>query len=507
VTAAGAGQEQPGDVLDGRYRIEGTLGQGGFGVVYRATQLDLGRTVAVKVLLPSAVQNAETLKRFRREAELTQHLAHPNTVTLYAYGQSASGAPYTVWEMLTGQPIDAVLKTSGAMNVGRVQRIGEQVLKSLIEAHQAGIVHRDIKPANLFLCQFAGEPDFLKVLDFGIAAVGDAGTGQLTREGQSVGTPSYMSPEQVVGDLDVDGRCDLYALGLVLAEMLTGQIVMQGNSGMRICIEQMSNNPVPIPPAVQACPLGPIITRATQKKREQRYANASEMLAALQARASSLGTGAGVVVSTGEFYGESAPTVGVTSQGASSTGAHVVPSSFTPHAAVAQAATGGQSVVARAGKGKWMFGGALALVLMGGTAGVAAWSPWDAGSRADGQKLKAPKAKRTKVIAQLEDYEFRGKTAQSLLDEMADRHYEVKMDPYVNKSKDFTAINYILGHTLGDSGGTIQFHRYRSKRKAKEAAEVNSSVLATRTHGKFMLGLSMDRDLEESDEILDELLK
>jgi serine/threonine-protein kinase len=281
--SVGAGQ-----VVAGRYRIDGVVGEGGFGAVYRATQLNLGRTVALKVLLPDLVAHAEMEKRFWREAELAQRLEHPNTVRLFDFGRSDDGIPFIAFELLKGQPLDKLLAATGPLPAARVARIATQALKSLMEAHSLGIVHRDIKPANVFLCDYSGEPDFVKVLDFGIAKALDdgkpGGRGGLTRVGTAVGTPNYMAPEQVGGGA-IGPSTDLYSLGLVMSELLTGQVVFKGDSAVQICMEQVSNAPVPHPPDVLKSPLGPIIHRATQKAPERRYASAAEMLREVEAAA------------------------------------------------------------------------------------------------------------------------------------------------------------------------------------------------------------------------------
>src|SRR4051812_4287745 len=149
----------PGDVIAGRYRIDAVVGQGGFGLVFRATQVPIGRTVALKMLLAGALAHAEGRARFRREAELAQRLEHPNTVRLYDFGETEDGFPFIAWEFLKGKPLDAVLGAEGRLPLPRVARIAAQTLKALMEAHGLGIVHRDIKPSNVFLCEFSGERD------------------------------------------------------------------------------------------------------------------------------------------------------------------------------------------------------------------------------------------------------------------------------------------------------------------------------------------------------------
>jgi serine/threonine-protein kinase len=267
------------------YRIEAAIGEGGFGAVFRAVQLGLGRAVALKLMLPELVGDHDDRARFQREAELAQHLQHPNTVRLLDFGVAEGGVPYIVWELLRGEPLDAVLR-GGGLPAARVARVASQVLKALMEAHGQGIVHRDIKPSNIFLCEFSGERDFVKVLDFGIAkaispASGPARQG-ITRQGQMVGTPSYMAPEQVAAGPSTP-LSDLYALGLVMAEAFTGERVVRGASSMEIAVRQASPAPVALPEAALASPLGPVIRRATEKRMELRFASAGEMLEHIEA--------------------------------------------------------------------------------------------------------------------------------------------------------------------------------------------------------------------------------
>src|SRR5688572_23444445 len=199
----------PGAVVAGRYRVEELVGRGGFGMVFRATQLNLGRAVALKMLLPELLVG-KSLERFYREAQLAQRLEHPNCIRVYDVGD-ADGYPYIACEFLRGRPLDELLHEQGPQPVPRVARIGIQVLKALMEAHSLGIVHRDIKPSNIMLCDYAGEPDFVKVLDFGIAKqLSETDAPAITAFGGLVGTPAYMAPEQVKTGVVGPGT-DLYA--------------------------------------------------------------------------------------------------------------------------------------------------------------------------------------------------------------------------------------------------------------------------------------------------------
>jgi serine/threonine-protein kinase len=272
----------PGQLVAGRYRIEAELGRGGHGVVYRATQQPLGHEVALKMLLPEAVFAQGSVERFMREAALAQRLEHPNTIRLFDFGQTEQGLPFIVWELLRGRTLDQEIARQ-PLSVMRTARITTQILKSLMEAHAHGIVHRDIKPSNVFVGDHAGESDFVKVLDFGVATTlpGAAHGPNVTRDGQIIGTPMYMAPEQVSGGV-LSPRTDLYALGLVMAEALTGVCIMNDTSAIKVWMAQASAAPVPLPQDVLHSTLGPVIARATQKSAEARYASAAEMLADIE---------------------------------------------------------------------------------------------------------------------------------------------------------------------------------------------------------------------------------
>jgi len=247
--------------------------------VFLATDLQLSRHVAVKSLLPEMVRVDGGIERFEREALLAQRLHHPNTIRVLDFGRDPRGLPFIVFELLRGQSLEQAF-AMGPMAVPRVTEIAEQVLKSLMEAHESGVVHRDIKPSNIFLCDDS-QGGIVKVLDFGVASIRDASGGGHTSTGQVLGTPRYMAPEQVVSTA-VSPATDLYALGLVMAEALSGAPVFAGDSAVLVCMEQMSEKPVPLAESVRTSPLGPVITRATQKSAVARFASAQEMLGALR---------------------------------------------------------------------------------------------------------------------------------------------------------------------------------------------------------------------------------
>lgn len=271
----------PGTMLCDAYRVEERLGGGGYGDVFRARSIRLDRLVAIKVMRSSPGSGQGVLARLRREAEIAKRLEHPNTVRLIDFGSLDDETPYLVWELLRGETLAARIERCGALAPEEVARMALQALASLEEAHAAGIVHRDIKPSNLMLCDFAGEHDFLKVLDFGVAK--DLGVSQdnLTGEGEVLGTPRYMAPEQVLGRSVVPAT-DLYALGLVMAEALTGSAVLNASGKTQAVAIQATEKDLEIAPAVLSGPLGAVVRRATRKRLGARFASASLMREAIR---------------------------------------------------------------------------------------------------------------------------------------------------------------------------------------------------------------------------------
>ncbi|RKS09613.1 serine/threonine protein kinase [Nocardiopsis sp. Huas11] len=213
-------------ILGGRYRLLSQLGQGGMGEVWRAVDELLDRRVAVKLILPGRVDSEEVVARFRREARLTARLAgHPNVVILHDFGQDGgdTGSVYAVMELVEGVPLTSVLRESGPVPVARAAALAAQAASGLGAAHAAGIVHRDVKPGNLMVVGEPPDGDTVKVLDFGIAGfTASSRTRRITQTGQIIGTPLYMPPEQIRGE-QVGRAGDLYSLGAILYQLLTGQ--------------------------------------------------------------------------------------------------------------------------------------------------------------------------------------------------------------------------------------------------------------------------------------------
>jgi len=273
-----------GSVVDGRFRIKKMLGEGGFGVVFKAEQLSTGQNVAIKVLHtqrmgnPSAARMIE--ERFVREMQVIARLKHPNIVRLIDTGKLVGGELYAAIEFVEGEPLSDLLKREGQMQAQDAIRVMGQVLDALSCAHDSGIVHRDLKPDNIMITTTGARRNAL-VLDFGIAGLAtsdqDDPSKKLTATGQFIGTPYYMAPEQLTGH-STTPQSDIYAWGLVFLEVLTGRTVVNGNSIAAIIMEQCSPKPIPIVPSIAKSPLGRILARATDKSLERRYPHAGDAL-------------------------------------------------------------------------------------------------------------------------------------------------------------------------------------------------------------------------------------
>lgn len=223
-----------------RFVITRLLGFGGMGAVYEATQTAMNRSVALK-LIPTHDETA--VKRFEREALTISQLRHPNTITVFDYGQAENGFLFLAMELLDGQTLSDVIKAEGPLHPRRAVHIASQICKSLNEAHKAGIVHRDIKPDNIILIRVDSDPDVVKVLDFGIAkAVMGEDDVNLTGDGRIIGTPRYMSPEQILGE-SVDHRSDVYSLGCILFEMLCGAPPFQQSTTTALMLAHAQETP------------------------------------------------------------------------------------------------------------------------------------------------------------------------------------------------------------------------------------------------------------------------
>jgi serine/threonine protein kinase len=276
-----------GDILEGRYQIEDRLGEGGVGFVYRARFIKLHRRVAIKLLQNDALGDEELKPRFEREALTLAALSHPHIVSLIDYG-SVRGRPFLVMELLEGRTLRELIDQEGALSPVRALSIVRQVLLALAYAHALGIVHRDLKPANLLL-QSLPCHEHVKVLDFGLVKFTpgsylDRGV-QLSRVGFTFGTPAYMSPEHAVGG-EVDGRSDLYAMGVLIFELLTGEKPFEGE--LQDVLRHHFQTPVPKLWSKRSQLSGrgdlqKLVETAMAKEREDRFEDAGAMIAAIDA--------------------------------------------------------------------------------------------------------------------------------------------------------------------------------------------------------------------------------
>lgn len=280
-----------GEILDERFELGSRLGAGGFGEVYRATQLSTGQQVAVKLIRPEVLRDApepETLReRFRRETAIVASLNHPHVVSLIDAGEADDGRLYAAYEFVKGETLTAYLERRGALSEHRTKLIMSQVLDALAAAHKAGVVHRDLKPDNIMLRQghVAGMTHVV-VLDFGIATLQAQARGErdwqtLTSAGAMPGTPSYMAPEQVTSPREVGPWSDVYAWGLIFCECLRGERVYVGETAGAVMLLQASPTPVPLPASLEGTPLGELVTKASAKRPEDRFGDARDALEAL----------------------------------------------------------------------------------------------------------------------------------------------------------------------------------------------------------------------------------
>jgi hypothetical protein len=268
-----------GYVIDGKYRLDEVLGAGGMGQVYRATRLQIGDAVAVKLLKPELAASAQMLERFRREAQAAARLKHPNVVTIHDFGRTAEGWLYLVMELVAGESLRALLNRCGQLPLPLTAALVAQICAALDEAHRQQIVHRDLKPENIIVAQDT-HGWRVKVLDFGIARWRDeaAGINSLTTTGVMLGTPRYMSPEQCLG-LELDGRSDIYSLGIMLYELLAGCAPFNSPAAGALIAQHVNHPPPPlrsinlsIPPAVEA-----VVMRTLDKRPAARPQTAGEL--------------------------------------------------------------------------------------------------------------------------------------------------------------------------------------------------------------------------------------
>ncbi|GAC1338647.1 MAG: hypothetical protein NVSMB23_06600 [Myxococcales bacterium] len=273
--------------INDRFKVTAALGHGGMGKVYKALQSPLDRVVALKVLGAGHDRDANFYKRFFLEASVTAKLTHPNTITLYDYGQSQDGIFFIAMEFVDGRTLSTTLQEEGPLSQERVIHVAQQICRSLREAHGLGIIHRDLKPANVMLLRQHDDHDFVKVLDFGLVKFyqGDNSDGDITNAGTFMGSPHYIAPEQARNQ-NPDPRCDIYSLGVLLHHMLTGKVPFTAASPVDIILKHLHDPPPPIRQVRPELDLHPeleaLVLRCLSKDREDRFQSMDELLAHLK---------------------------------------------------------------------------------------------------------------------------------------------------------------------------------------------------------------------------------
>jgi serine/threonine-protein kinase len=275
---------QPGQILAGKFRVDRVLGQGGFGVVVAATHLHLNERVALKFLLPSALQNPQLVGRFLREAQAAVRIKSEHVARVSDVGQLPTGEPYMVMEYLHGQDLAGHIEQHGPLPPQQAASFLLQALEAIAEAHSLGIVHRDLKPANLFLTRRADGSTLIKVLDFGISKMASEGQGGLTATGAIMGSPYYMSPEQLTDMKLVDVRSDIWSLGVVFFELVTGKIPFPDDGQIGQLVAAILTKPPcsvrqlrpDLRPEIDA-----LVQRCLQKQQDARFQNVGQLAEAL----------------------------------------------------------------------------------------------------------------------------------------------------------------------------------------------------------------------------------
>jgi serine/threonine protein kinase len=276
-------------VIKGRYRVLKKLGEGGMGTVYLAEQVSIKRKVALKLLQGNFAADDEFIARFRREAHLAASLNHRNIITIYDFDQADDGTLFIAMEYVDGKRLSDAVRQDGPLPIRRAMRLGIQIAEGLESAHRSGVIHRDIKPDNIMI---VGEDEFeqIKLMDFGIARLRDTGTMmQLTRSGVIMGTPQYMSPEQAEG-AEVSDKTDIYALGIVLYEMISGKVPFTATTPGAVLVKQMQEAPVSLRKVRRELPTAveKLVMRTLEKKPERRQQSMREVVQELQKAAVAL---------------------------------------------------------------------------------------------------------------------------------------------------------------------------------------------------------------------------
>jgi serine/threonine-protein kinase len=273
---------QEGDILDGKYRVDKVLGAGGMGIVVAATHVHLNTRVAIKFLLPAAMGSPQVIERFAREARSAVQIQSEHVARVTDVGSLPTGSPYMVMEYLEGSDLADAIERTGPIPIPQAVGYVLQACEAIAEAHSLGIIHRDLKPANLFLARRAGRDPMVKVLDFGISKTKEAGAG-LTQTASVMGSPYYMAPEQMMSSKDVDARSDIWALGIILYELLTGKAPFQGDTMAAIVFQVTQRDAGPLREKRPDVPegLAAVVDTCLRRDPAQRYENVARFASAL----------------------------------------------------------------------------------------------------------------------------------------------------------------------------------------------------------------------------------
>jgi serine/threonine-protein kinase len=382
-------EERLGTLVAGRYRLESILGRGGTGVVFQAVHTWTGRQVAVKLLRPEYARDLSLVRRFLQEARTAAGLEHPNVVQVLDMGAAEDGAVYLVLELLRGESLSDILERTPRLEPGRLLRIVLPVMDALAYAHAQRIVHRDLKPDNVFIRQDATGRSVPTLLDFGMARMVETQWGHATQSGTLVGTPFYMSPEQVNGETDVGPESDVWSMGVLLYRCLTGRLPFEENTPTKLLLAIVQGRPKPVrelAPEVPE-PLAEAVDRALRSDRNERFADVAELAREVRSQAARSGIaieGEPEAVPAGSG-GDAAPAaVSGPGVGSAEPSADAADEADATEGGAEQASRGAAAQAPPVGR-RWRAfagGGAALLGLAAIAAGVAAWPRGDAAEAA-----------------------------------------------------------------------------------------------------------------------------
>ena len=276
---------ETGQVIEGKYRITTLIGEGGMGAVYSGENIRIHRKVAIKVLHAAFTENKEVVSRFEREAQAAGRIGNDHIMEVLDLGTLENGDLFLVMEFLDGEPLSSRVSSRGRLSPQEVAPLIRQALVGLGAAHQAGIIHRDLKPDNLFILhEKAGQKDFVKIIDFGISKFQPmGGEMSMTRTGAMMGTPYYMSPEQATGSRDIDARSDIYAMGVIMYECLTGAVPFDATTFNQLLFKIALSEPPPLASVVPNMDpaFASIVAKAMARDVDHRFQSADELIGAM----------------------------------------------------------------------------------------------------------------------------------------------------------------------------------------------------------------------------------